>query len=139
MASGTTGDSMKDFVLEVPLRWGDMDAMAHLNNVMYFRLMEEARIQWFQQFDLPTLPTGEACILAHVSCDFVRAMTYPGVALVRQVVERIGRSSVEMSITIEKKSEPGVTYATGRSVLVWYDYTAGKSLPWPEKVRQAIS
>jgi acyl-CoA thioesterase FadM len=44
-----------------------------------------------------------------------------------------------MSITIEKKSEPGVTYATGRSVLVWYDYTAGKSLPWPEKVRQAIT
>ena len=75
---------MKDFLLEVPLRWGDMDAMAHLNNVMYFRLMEEARIQWFGQFDLPTLPTGEACILAHVSCDFVRAMTYPGVALVRQ-------------------------------------------------------
>jgi acyl-CoA thioester hydrolase len=66
-------------------------------------------------------------------------MTYPGVALVRQVVERIGRSSVDMSITIEKKSEPGVTYATGRSVLVWYDYTAGKSLPWPEKVRQAIT
>src|SRR5512141_1924762 len=119
---------MKDFALEVPLRWGDMDAMAHLNNVMYFRLMEEARIQWFQQFDLPTLPTGEACILAHVSCDFVRAMTYPGVALVR-------RSSVEMSISIEKKSEPGVTYATGRSVLVWYDYTQGKSLPWPERVR----
>ena len=48
---------MKEFVLEVPLRWGDMDAMAHLNNVMYFRLMEEARIQWFQRFDLPTLPT----------------------------------------------------------------------------------
>jgi acyl-CoA thioester hydrolase len=130
---------MKEFVLEVPLRWGDMDAMAHLNNVMYFRLMEEARIQWFQEFELPTLPSGEACILAHASCDFVRAMTYPGVAIVRQVVTRVGRSSVEMSISIEKQGEPGVVYATGRTVLVWYDYQQGKSLPWPERVRQAIT
>ncbi len=130
---------MKNFLVEVPLRWGDMDAMGHLNNVMYFRLMEEARIQWFQQFDLPTLPTGEACILAHASCDFVRAMTYPGVAVVRHTVEKLGRSSVEISVTIEKKGEPGVIYATGRNVLVWYDYAAGKSLPWPDKVRQAIT
>ena len=130
---------MKEFDLEMPLRWGDMDAMAHLNNVMYFRLMEEARIQWFAHFGFPTLPVGEAPILAHASCDFVRAMTYPGVAIVRQIVTRVGRSSVEMSIAIEKQGEPGVTYATGRTVIVWYDYAAGKSAPWPEAVRAAIT
>ncbi len=130
---------MKEFNLEVPLRWGDMDAMAHLNNVMYFRLMEEARIQWFAHLGFPTLPVGEAPILAHAACDFVRAMTYPGVAIVRQIVTRVGRSSVEMSIAIEKQGEPGVTYATGRTVIVWYDYAAGKSAPWPEAVRAAIT
>jgi acyl-CoA thioester hydrolase len=130
---------MKDFTLRIPLRWGDMDAMAHLNNVMYFRLMEEARIQWFAQFGFPTLPTGEAPILAHAACDFVKAMTYPGTAIVRQIVTRVGRSSVEMSLSIEREDEPGVTYATGRTVIVWYDYGAGKSAPWPESVRAAIS
>jgi acyl-CoA thioester hydrolase len=130
---------MKEFVVDIPLRWGDMDAMAHLNNVIYFRLMEEARIRWFQQLGFPTLPNGEAPILAHVSCDFVRAMTYPGTALVRQIVTRVGRSSVEMSLSIEKEGEPGVTYATGRSVIVWYDYGTGKSMPWPEAVREAIT
>jgi len=130
---------MKEFVTEVPLRWGDMDAMAHLNNVMYFRLMEEARIQWFQQFGFATLPTGEAPILAHAACDFVRAMSYPGVALVRQTVTRVGRSSVEMNLVLEKKDEPGVIYATGRTVIVWYDYAAGKSRPWPEAIRETIT
>ena len=130
---------MKEFVTEVPLRWGDMDAMAHLNNVMYFRLMEEARIQWFRQFGFATLPTGEAPILAHAACDFVRAMSYPGVALVRQTVTRVGRSSVEMQLTLEKKDEPGVIYATGRTVIVWYDYAAGKSRPWPEAIRETIT
>jgi len=102
-------------------------------------LMEEARIQWFAHFGFPTLPVGEAPILAHAACDFVRAMTYPGVAIVRQIVTRVGRSSVEMSIAIEKQGEPGVTYATGRTVIVWYDYAAGKSAPWPEAVRAAIT
>ena len=130
---------MKEFVVNIPLRWGDMDAMSHLNNVMYFRLMEEARIQWFQEFGFPTLPTAEAPILAHVSCDFVRAMTYPGTAVVRQIVTRVGRSSVEMSLSIEKAGEPGVTYATGRSVIVWYDYSEGRSKPWPEAIRETIT
>jgi acyl-CoA thioester hydrolase len=111
---------MREYQLEIPLRWGDMDAMAHLNNVMYFRLMEEAPI------------------LAHAACDFVKAMTYPGTALVKQIVTRVGRSSVEMSIVIERTDEPGVAYATGRTVIVWYDYTAGRSAPWPDAVRARI-
>jgi acyl-CoA thioester hydrolase len=139
MASGEVMASMKEFVFEMPLRWGDMDAMAHLNNVMYFRLMEEARIQWFAQFGFSTMPTGEAPILAHAACDFVKAMTYPATAVVKQIVTRLGRSSVEMSLVIERKDEPGVAYATGRTVIVWYDYNAGKSVAWPESVRAAIS
>jgi len=130
---------VKEFVTEVPLRWGDMDAMSHLNNVMYFRLMEEARIRWFARFGFPTLPVGEAPILAHVGCDFLKAMTYPATAIVTQVVTRVGRSSVEMSVKIERAGEPAVVYAAGRSVIVWYDYTANKSAPWPETVRAAIT
>jgi acyl-CoA thioesterase FadM len=122
----TTGCPCREGVFRGAARWGDMDAMAHLNNVMYFRLMEErasvVRAFWFPR-------AGRAPILAHASCDFVRAMTYPGVAIIRQIVTRVGRSSVEMSIAIEKQGEPGVTYATGRTVIVWYDYAAGKSAP----------
>jgi len=135
---GTGGFELKEYQLEIPLRWGDMDAMSHLNNVMYFRLMEEARIQWFAALGFNTLPVGEAPILAHAACDFVKAMTYPGIALVRQIVTRVGRSSVEMSIVIERTDEPGVAYATGRTVIVWYDYSTGKSAPWPETVRARI-
>ncbi len=130
---------MKTYALEVPLRWGDMDAMGHLNNVIYFRLMEETRIRWFQDLGLSTLPAAEAPILAHVSCDFVRAMTWPGVAIVRQSVTSIGRSSVEMDLLIEKQGEPGIVYAKGRSVIVWYDYSTGRSMPWPDAVRAAIT
>lgn len=130
---------MKEFLCEVPLRWGDMDAMAHLNNTVYFRLMEEARIQWFYRLGFSTLPTGQAPILAHVACDFRRAMTYPGTALVKQTITRLGRSSVEMDLAIERTDEPGVAYATGRAVIVWFDYTQNQSAPWPEQVRARLA
>jgi len=124
--------------IEVPLRWGDMDAMAHINNVAYFRLMEQARIEWFEQMGFSTQPNEGSLILAHSSCDFVRALNYPGVAVVEQKVSRVGRSSLDLDITISRSDEPGVIYATGRSVLVWYDYQAGKSLPWPQDIRKVL-
>jgi acyl-CoA thioester hydrolase len=125
---------MKDFTCRVQLRWGDMDAMAHINNVVYFRLMEEARIQWFAQMGFSTLPQGEAPILAHASCDFMRALNYPGDAVVTQQVTRVGRSSIEMQVRIEHAAEPGVEYARGRCVVVWYDYDKAASAPWPAAI-----
>ena len=130
---------MKEFVCEVPLRWGDMDAMAHLNNVQYFRLIEEARIQWFAAFGFPTLPSGEAPILAHAAMDFTTAMTYPATAVIRQAVTRVGRSSVDLELTITTREEPDTVFAKARTVIVWYDYTQGRSVPWPEHVRAALS
>ena len=130
---------MKETHFDIPLRWGDMDAMGHLNNVIYFRLMEEARVQWLAQVGFAALPKEEAPILAHIECDFVRAMSYPAVARVIQRITRVGRSSVEFSTVIERVDEPGVAYATGRAVVVWYDYLKGESKPWPESVRNLIA
>ena len=58
---------------------------------------------------------GEAPILAHASCDFVKAMTYPWTALSASVT-RVGRRALDV-VRIEKKDEPVVIYATGRSVI----------------------
>lgn len=125
---------MKEFAVDIGLRWGDMDAMSHLNNTIYFRLMEEARIQWFKHLGFSTLPTGKAPILAHASCDFLKPMDYPGTSRVTHLLTRLGRSSVEHDVLIEKIGEPGVPYAKGRTVIVWFDYETGRSSPWPAEV-----
>jgi acyl-CoA thioester hydrolase len=66
-------------------------------------------------------------------------MTYPGIARVTQSITKVGRSSVEMALAIERTDEPGLLYATGRSVIVWFDYVANKAQPWPETVRAVIA
>jgi acyl-CoA thioester hydrolase len=130
---------MKSFECIVPLRWGDMDAMGHLNNTLYFRLIEEARIQWFLQLGITTAPHGEGPILAHASCDFLKPFTYPAEARILQTVSRIGRASLDHDIVIEKVGEPDVAYAKCKAVIVWMDYQAGRSAPWPEAVRAVLA
>jgi acyl-CoA thioester hydrolase len=127
----------------IPLRWGDLDAMNHLNNTLYFRLMEEARISWFAEHDLMVDitkgDTAEGPILAHASCDFIKPMTYPCNARVTQTVIRLGRSSMDLDLTIEGDEPAPLLYAKGRNVLVWMDYRQGKSAPWPARLADALA
>ncbi len=119
--------------VELPLRWGDSDALNHLNNTLYFRLMEEARMQILYNAGL-ILPADAGAILAHASCDFLRPLTYPADVRVVHKVTRIGRSSMEMELVLEKVGDDQGPYARGRNVLVWMDYVANKSEPWPQDV-----
>ena len=119
----------------IPLRWGDMDAMGHVNNTVYFRLIEEARMQWFSYMDLSKMLDGEGPILAHAACDFLKPLIYPATTKVIQRLVRLGRSSVDLESVIECVDQAGVTYARGKSVVVWMDYKNGKSVAWPKHVR----
>ena len=129
---------MRVFRKIIPLRWGDLDAMNHLNNTLYFRLMEEARICWFNENDIMADGAGDGPILAHASCDFIKPMTYPCDALVTQTVTRVGRSSMDLDLTIEGDEAEPLLYAKGRNVLVWMDYRSGKSAPWPAQLLKAL-
>jgi acyl-CoA thioester hydrolase len=126
-------------VFELPLRWGDLDALNHLNNTLYFRLMEEARMQILYGADL-RLPADDGPILAHASCDFLRPLTYPATVRVTHTLTRIGRSSMEFELVLEKAGEEGGgAYARARTVLVWMDYVANRSAPWPAATLAAMA
>lgn len=113
----------------MPVRWGDLDALNHVNNVVYFRFFEEARVQLMARIGIGH-PPAKVIVLAHTSCDFLKPLTYPAVAVVSQIFKRIGRSSLEMDVILEREGEPGVSYAQGRYVLVAVDSATGKPAAW---------
>ena len=53
--------------MTVPIRWGDMDAMGHVNNTLYFRYMEIARLQWMFEAGVPANPQGEWPVIVNAS------------------------------------------------------------------------
>src|SRR5260221_6019536 len=86
-------------LLTWPVQWGDQDAFGHVNNVVYFRWMESARIEYFRLAGLGTDVSGQGAgpILASIKCDFRRQLTYPDTLLVSASIASIGRTSLKMT------------------------------------------
>lgn len=117
------------FECVIPVRWGDLDALNHVNNTVYLRYSEEARALLYMQAGFP-VPGPREAVLAHVACDFLKPLTYPATAVIRLEFKRLGRSSMEYDFVIERQDEPGVAYARGKNITVNTDAKTGKSSPW---------
>ena len=126
------------YEMRIPIRWGDMDAMGHVNNTIYFRYLEIVRIEWLHQLGGAPDPQGIGPVIVNAFCNFIRQLEYPGEILARHYVGNPGRASFDTFITLERTDEPGVLYATGGATTVWVDFPAKKSLPLPEKVRALL-
>jgi acyl-CoA thioester hydrolase len=125
--------------LTLPLRWGDMDAMGHINNTLYFRYMEMCRLDWIFQLGVSTRPDGEGPVIVNAFCNFLRQLTFPGDVQVSMYVANAGRSSVDTYHTIERTDEPGLVWAEGGARMVWTDYAARKSAPMPDWFRAHLT
>ena len=124
--------------MAMPLRWGDMDAMGHINNTLYFRYMEICRLDWIFKAGASTDLTGQGPVIINAFCNFLRQLQFPGDVRVTMSVANPGRSSFETYHTIERTDEPGVVYAEGGARTVWTDYVAKKSAPMPDWFRAKL-
>lgn len=121
-----------------PIRWGDMDALGHVNNTLYFRYMEIARIEWLRERNLLQRQPTQGPVVVNAFCNFHRQFEYPGQVRIKTYVSAPGRSSFETWATMENPQTPGQLYASGGATVVWVDFARQQSLPMPEALRQAL-
>ncbi|MGD9943333.1 MAG: acyl-CoA thioesterase [Burkholderiaceae bacterium] len=140
-AAALPGEAPRVFVfeLEMPIRWGDMDAMGHVNNTVYFRYMEQLRIAWFDAMGFQRDPGGEGLVVVETGCSFRRELRYPGTVLLRQHVDEIGRSSLRTYVELSRTDDPQTLYASGTATLVWVDHRQKRSVAWPDTMRRALT
>jgi acyl-CoA thioester hydrolase len=124
----------------IRLRWGDMDSMGHINNVQYFRYMEQARVEWLASLGYAVgLGGGEdGQVIADASCVFRVALKYPADIEVVVNGEKPGRSSLKMLYQLKMKDTNQVV-ADGASTLVWISPETGRSKNLPDSIRQLFS
>jgi acyl-CoA thioester hydrolase len=123
----------------ITVRWGDMDSMGHVNNAKYFTYCESARMSYFRAIRMNQYREGgrHGPALAAAHLNFRRQVHYPAELDVRTRTSEIGRSSFRMEYEIvHRGTEERV--ADGHGVIVWVDYDAGRSIPLPEGLREAI-
>ena len=126
--------------LRMPIRWGDMDAMGHVNNTVYFRYLEQARIDWFVELGAPADPAHECGpVIVNAHCVFLRQLRYPGEIEVSTYVGTIGNSSFETIQEIRRMDQPEVIAASGGAKVVWIDYKREKSVFLPDALRAQLT
>jgi acyl-CoA thioester hydrolase len=125
--------------IAIPVQWGDQDAFAHVNNVVYFRWLESARIAYFLRIGVmkPLSTDRMGSILASTSCDYRRSIVFPDTVRVGIRATRIGRTSIGFEHRIVSLEQKALA-AEGTSTTVVYDYAAGRPHPVSAEIRQAI-
>jgi acyl-CoA thioester hydrolase len=126
-------------VIEIPVQWGEMDAFQHVNNVVYFRYFENARIAYFEKLDVIELmkSTWIGPILAATSCRFKAPLTYPDKVLVAAKVTAIEKDRFMMDYRVVSTKHQKLA-AEGDGVIVTFNYRENKKVLVPEELRLMI-
>jgi acyl-CoA thioester hydrolase len=114
-----------------------MDMLGHVNNVAYFRYMEQARIEWIYALAAGTAyREGQGPVIVNASCNFIVPLVYPGEIEVKMWLGDPGRTSVGSYYEIAKG---GRVFADGAAKIVWIDLTTGRPVPLPETITRQLA
>jgi acyl-CoA thioester hydrolase len=131
-----------DFVhfISLPVQWGDMDSLGHVNNVIYFRYAESGRIAYFDTIGAASglAGDGEGPILADIQCSFLGQVRYPAQLEIGTRTAKLGTKSftIEAGIFLAGEDSPA---ATSKAVVVWFDYANQRTAPLPDALRQRVA
>jgi acyl-CoA thioester hydrolase len=131
----------KKFVFEmtIPIRWGDMDALGHVNNTTYFRYLESGRVDWLRLLNCSMDAKDEGVVVVNAFCNFYKQLEYPGDVLLKMYVSDPGRTTFETWATMERADQPGVIYAAGGATTIWVDVANKKAKNLPDWLRTLVS
>ena len=127
------------YEMTIPIRWGDMDAMGHLNNGSYFRYLETMRIDWMYSINATPDPKGQGPVIVNAFCNFYQQLVYPGDVLMKMYASDPGRTTFETWGTMERADAPGVVCAAGGATTIWVDFPSQKAATLPDWIRTIVS
>lgn len=125
----------------IDVRYGDLDPQGHVNNAKFVTYMEEARFKYLVHVGLvqPGVPWEDlGIIIAEVQCAYKAPVLYPETLHVYVRTSAIGNKSFTLEYRLQRASDGGVV-ATGRSVLVAYDYRSGQTRRVPDEWRARMT
>jgi len=154
------------YQMTIPIRWGDMDAMNHVNNTTYFRYLETCRIDWMlsmgcdfwsqspnslsQKAGPAGAPQGVAAklvsdpknhegpLIVNAFCNFYKQLEYPGNVRIKMYASDPGRTTFESWASMERVDQPGVLYAAGGATTIWVDFESQKAKTLPDWMRALV-
>ena len=126
-------------IIEQKVPWGDLDMHGHVNNVWFFRYIENARVAYYekiQKYEYET-QTGTSFVLAATECRFKHPVTYPATIAVGARVSEIRSDRMIMTYRLVNLAEDCIS-AEATATLVSFDYRKKKKASFPPELRRRI-
>jgi len=123
------------------VRWGDMDALGHVNNVVYLQYLESARIGFFEAKGRNSVDigaTGQGPVVVSQTFNYRRQLRYPAEVEVGVACNEVRRRSFVLSYGVFRKGTDELI-GDGSTVLAWLDYVADKAVEVPSDVREYVT
>lgn len=126
-------------VVDVDLRWGDSDAFAHVNNVVFFRLLEEARARVIPTEGPGSTILSAGLVVAEQQLKYIAPLHYRAEPIqVGMLVDHVGGSSFRLACRVFDAAT-SVVFAEGFVSLVTYDFSTGAPRKLSEEEREWLS
>lgn len=132
----------KKIIIDIPIRFRDIDFMGHVNNVVFLTYFEEGRKEFLHALFGIDNPENYNFILAHLSCDYLKPIRLNDTVSLEIWVGKIGRKSFNFNYLLVGKTDMDgkpTLYAKGQSIQVYFDYKKNTALQVPEHFRKKIS
>ncbi len=126
-------------VIEHPVSWGDMDANGHVNNVWFFRYIENARVAYYKKigkFEYEK-ETGVTLVIASISCKLLAPLFYPDTVIVGARVPTVSGEGANM-INRVVSSEQRRIVAEAETAIVSFNGSQAKKTTFPEPLKRNI-
>ncbi len=141
MSDNKPAESRADYrhFLQIPTRWRDNDSYGHMNNAVYYTMIEMLVMRFLEVdsgLDLESL--GVRCFTVENGCCYLDALKYPDTVEAGLRVARLGNSSVRYEIGLFSKGDEAVK-ATAFVVDVFVDSGTERPVPLPAAVREKLS
>jgi len=116
--------------------WGEMDAFAHVNNVVYYRYFESVRISYLQ--NIGALDQIQQCnpVVAANSCRYLKSVSYPDELELGARVVELRASGFRMEYAIVSQQQKQIV-ATGEAIVVMVD-NKGQKVALSDELKQTI-
>jgi len=127
-------------VVEVPVQWGDQDALGHVNNVVFFRWWETSRVAFIERIGLVRDNSSArlGTVLVSIHCDFRKQLVYPDRVLIGARPGCVGNSSLKIEHRLVSVTH-ALLSAEAESTIVTFDFDRQQTVPVPDEIRERIA
>ena len=125
-----------DYWVTLATRWGDLDAMQHVNHATYLTFMETARLEYYEYlgFESRSWDHIEGTILGSMTVYYHQQVLHPAQLDIGQRISRVGHKSFDI-LTGIFVGEQDIPALTATFTVVSFNYKNNTTIPVPDKIR----